>query len=37
LRSINGQIEYILKQAVQKRQGGRTEITPPVAPPPAES
>ena len=33
LRSINGQIEYILKQAVQKRKGGRTEPAPPVAPP----
>ncbi len=28
LRSINGQIEYILKQAVQKRKGGRTEPPP---------
>ena len=23
LRSVNGQIEYILKQAVQKRKGGQ--------------
>jgi hypothetical protein len=29
LRSINGQIEYILKQAVQKRKGGRAETSPP--------
>ncbi len=29
LRSINGQIEYILKQAVQKRKGGRAEPPPP--------
>ncbi len=28
LRSINGQIEYILKQAVQKRKGGRAEPPP---------
>lgn len=33
LRSINGQIEYILKQAVQKRKGGRGEPPPPAAPP----
>ncbi len=32
LRSINGQIEYILKQAVQKRKGGRTETSPPAEP-----
>lgn len=25
LRSVNGQIEYILKQAVQKRKGGKTQ------------
>lgn len=23
LRSVNGQIEYLLRQAVQKRKGGR--------------
>ena len=23
MRSVNGQIEYLLKQAVQKRKGGR--------------
>lgn len=31
LRSVNGQIEYLLRQAVQKRKGART------APPPAAS
>jgi len=25
LRSVNGQIEYILKQAVQKRKGGKNQ------------
>lgn len=25
LRSVNGQIEYLLKQAVMKRKGGHTE------------
>jgi hypothetical protein len=31
LRSVNGQIEYILRQAVQKRRGGsRPHITPPA-------
>ncbi len=25
LRSVNGQIEYLLKQAVRKRQGARRE------------
>ena len=32
LRSVNGQIEYLLKQAVNKRRGGRaadTAIEPP--------
>lgn len=29
LRSVNGQIEYILKQAVQKRKGGRAPIPEP--------
>jgi hypothetical protein len=38
LRSINGQIEYLLRQAVQKRKGGRTQSSPaPEALPPAES
>jgi hypothetical protein len=30
LRSVNGQIEYILRQAVNKRKGERT-IPPPVS------
>ena len=29
LRSVNGQIEYLLRQAVQKRKGGRAQATPP--------
>jgi len=30
LRSVNGQIEYILRQAVQKRKGSsRPPVTPP--------
>jgi hypothetical protein len=38
LRSVNGQIEYLLRQAVQKRKGSKPQ-QPPVAPelPPAES
>jgi hypothetical protein len=28
LRSVNGQIEYILKQAVQKRKGGTATKSP---------
>jgi hypothetical protein len=28
LRSVNGQIEYILRQAVNKRKGERTVPTP---------
>jgi hypothetical protein len=37
LRSVNGQIEYVLKQAVQKRRGGparaeQAEPEPPAAP-----
>lgn len=34
LRSVNGQIEYILRQAVQKRRG---PATPRVANPPGHS
>ena len=31
LRSVNGQIEYILRQAVQKRKGSsRTPVAPPA-------
>lgn len=26
LRSVNGQIEYLLKQAVMKRKGGQKEV-----------
>ncbi|HLH52516.1 MAG TPA: Arc family DNA-binding protein [Verrucomicrobiae bacterium] len=33
LRSVNGQIEYILKQAVNKRKGGPTQGQ---SPPPAD-
>jgi hypothetical protein len=28
LRSVNGQIEYVLKQAVQKRKGPRRQAGP---------
>ena len=31
LRSVNGQIEYILKQAVTKRRGGTASAKPPEA------
>jgi hypothetical protein len=30
LRSVNGQIEYLLKQAVLKRRGGRSRETEPA-------
>ena len=33
LRSVNGQIEYLLRQAVQKRKSARR---PPTSPPAAE-
>ena len=34
LRSVNGQIEYVLKQAVQKRKGGQPRsVTPPAGGP----
>ena len=35
LRSVNGQIEYLLRQAVQKRKGGqaRQVVAKPDAPP----
>jgi len=33
LRSVNGQIEYLLRQAVQKRKGGPLPVTPPPAVP----
>lgn len=34
LRSVNGQIEFLLRQAVSKRKGESTE---PPKPPPAEN
>jgi hypothetical protein len=38
LRSVNGQIEYLLRQAVQKRKGSKPPKTPaPPALPPTES
>ena len=38
LRSINGQIEYLLRQAVQKRKGGQAQPGPASdALPPPES
>jgi hypothetical protein len=37
LRSVNGQIEYLLRQAVQKRKGGKGQQNPPSpAPLPTE-
>lgn len=35
LRSVNGQIEYLLRQAVQKRKGSKTPSAP--SPPPVLS
>ncbi|MEW6305415.1 MAG: hypothetical protein AB1705_18215 [Verrucomicrobiota bacterium] len=36
LRSVNGQIEFLLRQAVQKRKGGKVpEAAPPDGPPAA--
>ena len=29
LRSVNGQIEYLLRDAVKKRRGGQAEKAPP--------
>jgi hypothetical protein len=38
LRSVNGQIEYLLRQAVQKRKGGQSrQVVSKQDPPPAES
>ena len=38
LRSVNGQIEYLLRQAVQKRKGGQPrQVVLKQDPPPAES
>jgi len=37
LRSVNGQIEYILRQAVQKRKGGsRAPVAPPASQAPGD-
>jgi hypothetical protein len=34
LRSVNGQVEYLLRQAVQKRKGSRGQNNPhPIKPP----
>ena len=33
LRSVNGQIEYILRQAVNKRKGARAVPPPPLEAP----
>ncbi|HAM73402.1 MAG TPA: hypothetical protein DCM86_17350 [Verrucomicrobiales bacterium] len=36
LRSVNGQVEYLLRQAIQKRRGGAASAPTPVpAPAPA--
>jgi hypothetical protein len=35
LRSVNGQIEYVLKQAVQKRKGASARPPAPPGDPPA--
>ncbi len=37
LRSVNGQIEFILRQAVQKRKGPATKANPKAAKPTAKS
>jgi hypothetical protein len=38
LRSVNGQIEYLLRQAVQKRRGSKPQQVPSTSlPPPVES
>jgi hypothetical protein len=36
-RSVNGQIEFILRQAVNKRKGGRAAAEKPDAPPSPET
>ena len=33
LRSVNGQVEYLLRQAVQKRKGAKPTGAPPSEPP----
>jgi len=37
LRSVNGQIEYVLKHAVQKRKGSQPRAQPTDATPPKPS
>lgn len=37
LRSVNGQIEYLLRQAVQKRKGGAGHPVAPSDAPPGSS
>jgi len=37
LRSVNGQVEYLLKQAVQKRRGQNPPAAKPVAAPGSEN
>jgi hypothetical protein len=38
LRSVNGQIEYLLRQAVQKRRGNKPQqASPPTELPPVNS
>ena len=36
LRSVNGQIEYILRQAVNKHKGGANQISDETARPPQD-
>jgi hypothetical protein len=36
LRSVNSQIEYVLRQAVQKRKGGAENTAPPPEGAPSE-
>ncbi len=37
LRSVNGQVEYLIKQALQKRKGATPRPAPPPPPPPADA
>jgi len=37
LRSVNGQIEYLLREAVQRRKGGQGQRMSPESEPPAAS
>jgi hypothetical protein len=37
LRSVNGQIEYILKQAVARRRGASATNSPPARPNPEDA